>query len=112
MEEGLLLSLQFTAFDIHKFQDRYCLDRLTITDGDGTTLMRKNCGSSLPPNITSTSNTVMLEFRTYSAADGNTGWNVTWSAVTPGKCQQDDLLQKEAILVPFISQFPCFLLHF
>ena len=112
MEQGLILSLQFTAFDIESGYLSYCPGHLTITDGDGTTLMRKNCGSSLPPNITSTSNTVMLEFRTNSADDGNTGWNVTWSAVTPGKCQQDDLLQKEAILVPFISQFPCFLLHF
>ena len=122
MEQGLILSLQFTAFDIQAEYDyyydydtytyeydydsiSYCPDHLTITDGNGTTLMKKSCGStsegnvligdqsfgsSLPANITSTSNIVKLVF----SADGGLalpGWRVIWSAVTPGECQQHNL---------------------
>ena len=86
MEEGLVLALQFTAFDVesHKTCD---YDHLTIRDGDGTTLMEKRCGSSLPANtIVSTSNRVELYFKTdyYSAYSG---WSVSWIAVTQGECQ-------------------------
>ena len=89
VEEGLVLSLQFTAFDIYKYSwDSTCYyDQLTITDGDGTTLMEKSCGSSLPADIRSTSNIVKLVFSTDNV-DTRTGWSVSWSAVTPGECQQ------------------------
>ena len=86
VEEGLILSLQFIAFDIES-ESTCDYDHLTITDGEGTTLMEKSCGSSLPANITSTSNIVKLVFIT----DGSVtrpGWSVSWSAVTPGECQQ------------------------
>ena len=98
VEHGMILSLQFTAFDIHSYYDTCDHDHLTITDGDGMTLMEKSCGStsysvyvggqnignSLPPNITSTSNIVKLVFRTDSSTT-RPGWNVSWSALTPGK---------------------------
>ena len=99
VEQGLILSLQFTAFDIEYYSD--CLDHLKITDGDGTTLMEKSCGpndqgnintggqsisSSLPADITSTSNIVKLVFST-DRSGTRAGWSVTWSAVTPGECQ-------------------------
>ena len=104
---GQILSLQLTAFDI-EYGGTTCLkDQLTITDGDGATLMEKSCGSSsdgniviggqsidssLPAAIISTSNVVNLVFIT----DGDsrtgrtccTGWSVSWIAVTPGECQQ------------------------
>ena len=88
------MSLQFTAFDIY-YHSTCDYDHLTINDGDGTTLMEKSCGSSyiwiggqntgssLPTAIKSTSNTVKLEFVT-NGAGTRTGWNVSWSAVTPG----------------------------
>ena len=86
VEQGLILSLQFTAFDIEA--DSTCgYDHLTITDGDGTTLMEKSCGNTIPAAIRSTSNIVKLVFIT----DGGittTGWSVSWSAVTSGECQQ------------------------
>ena len=63
VEEGLVLSLQFTAFDIQSCSTCAC-DHLTITDGDGTTLMEKNCGNTIPAAITSTSNIVKLVFIT------------------------------------------------
>ena len=79
----MILSLQFTAFDIEA--DSTCgYDHLTITDGDGTTLMEKSCGSTLPSDITSTSNIVKLVFITDSS-DTRPGWSVSWSAVTPGE---------------------------
>ena len=82
MEEGLVISLQFTAFDIESHST--CeYDHLKITDGDGTTLMENSCGFSLPPDITSTTNIVKIFFST----NGDTsmpGWSVSWVAVTPG----------------------------
>ena len=82
VEQGLILSLQFTAFDIES--DSTCrYDHLTITDGDGTTLMEKSCGSTLPAAITSTSNMVNLVFNTDSITT-KTGWSLSWSTVTPG----------------------------
>ena len=86
VEQGLILSLQFTAFDIEA--DSTCgFDHLTITDGDGTTLMEKSCGTPLPADIRSTSNIVKLVFSTDSGGT-RAGWSVSWSAVTPGECQQ------------------------
>ena len=106
VKQGLILSLQFTAFDIrHSSLNPNCLsDHLTITDGDGTTLMEKSCGpssyfdgsvviggqsigSSLPPAIRSRSNLINLVFTTGDWAGGldgldtRTGWSVSWSAV-------------------------------
>ena len=56
IEEGLVLSLEFYAFNVEAAYDydyetyEYdydsvvdCYDHLTITDGDGTTLMEKIC---------------------------------------------------------------------
>ena len=86
VEQGLILSLQFTAFDTEPCSN-LCCDHLTITDGDGTILMEKSCGITLPADITSTSNIVKLVFSTDSSAT-RSGWSVSWSAVTPGECQQ------------------------
>ena len=86
VEQGLILSLQFIAFDIES-SSTCDDDHLTITDGDGTTLMEKSCGTTLPADIISTSNTVKLVFITDSS-DERPGWSVSWSAVTPGECQQ------------------------
>ena len=109
VEQGLILLLQFNAFDIEKpdfdynydtseYDLPYCYDHLTITDGDGTTLMEKSSGSTIPANITSSSNIVKLVFITgqWNSGQGlvpvpvywtRTGWRLSWSAVTPGECQ-------------------------
>ena len=90
VKEGLILVLQFIAFDIEQCSsptggDCAC-DYLTITDGDGTTLMEKTCGSCLPATIISKSNIVNLLFSTdsRSGSDKMTGWKMSWSAVLPG----------------------------
>ena len=96
--------LKFTAFDIEYQWNTNgitcAFDHLTITDGDGSSLMERSCGStidgtvaigsqlifsSLPPDVRSRSNVVNLEFSTdYYYTGEMTGWRVTWSAVTPG----------------------------
>ena len=91
---GLLLLLKFNGFDIEDCPMCSC-DHLTITDGDGTILMKKSCGSEgdlvigdqqkdfkLPPNIMSRSNRVNFAFVT-DDSDQRPGWSVSWSAVTP-----------------------------
>ena len=84
VEAGLLVAMQFTAFNVES--DSTCsYDYVTIKNGDGTTLMEKTCGSSLPAALTSTSNTVEIYFHTDSGTwDSFSGWRLTWRAVTPG----------------------------
>ena len=86
VEEGLVVAMQFTAFDVHGVQtSSWCRydDYVTIKNGDGTTLMEKTCDSTLPAAITSTSNIVEIYFHTDSRAS-ESGWSLTWRAVTPG----------------------------
>ena len=103
VEEGLIIELEFTDFNIECVDD--CVsDHLTITDGDGTTLLEKSCGgdgicsrggpstlgdiviggqlfgSSLPPAIRSRSNTINIVFTT-SSSGTYPGWSVSWRAV-------------------------------
>ena len=96
VEEGLIVALQFTAFDI-EYESTCRYDHLAITDSNGRSLMEKGCGtdgsivigdqsidSSLPPNITSTSNMVDIHFSSDSGRRGS-GFRIKWTAVTPGK---------------------------
>ena len=97
VDQGMILSLEFTAFDIESNSD--CdYDHLTITDGNGATLMEKSCGSAgnlviggektnstLPPNVWSWSNKVNFVFVT-DGGGTRPGWSVSWSAVKPGEC--------------------------
>ena len=90
VNEGLILVLDFTAFEI---DCKY--DHLTITDADGTTLMEKSCGSDMPATITSTTNIINVLFSSYSVQlylgdrrnDVPTGWELNWNAVEPGESQ-------------------------
>ena len=85
VEEGLALRLEFAAIDIQYNGDSPCInwDYLRIRDNDGTILMKEKCGSVLPPNITSLTNIVHIDFHTDSDTT-RTGWKITWSAVKPG----------------------------
>ena len=75
--QGLVLSLHFTVFALDLG------DHLSITDGDGTTLMGRTSAYSKPANITSRTNVVKLLFTT-NEAHSRTGWSVNWSAVSSG----------------------------
>ena len=99
VEKGLILSIQFLAFDIES--STICGDQLTIVDGEDTAMMNKSCGSTssgnvevgdvkigslLPANITSTSNTVRLVFKTDNESKyARAGWSISWRAVEQGK---------------------------
>jgi len=79
----MVVSLEFTAFDIEYHRTcRY--DHLTVMDGDGTPLMEKSCGRSLPANIRSRSNIVKLSFGTDGSVT-KSGWSVRWSEVASGE---------------------------
>ena len=103
MKKGLILELQFTAFEI---DCKY--DHLTITDADGTTLMEKSCGSIKPASITSTTNVINVLFSSYSVKlylgdrrnDVPTGWKLNWRAVEPGECQQRISFLLSSVLLP------------
>ena len=104
VEEGLVIALRFTAFDIEKDSDcshdcsHDCsYDHLKIEDGDGTTLMEKRCGDTLPSDIVSKSNIVKLHFST-DGSDTKSGWSVEWTAIL-GKCKLRFLLLMEEVLL-------------
>ena len=91
VDQGMVISLQFTKFDVYSsdvylmFTTTVCKDYLSITDGDGTLLMEETCGTSLPDNITSTSNIVQLHFKSSYEDNNMRGWSLQWRTVVPGK---------------------------
>ena len=81
VKKDLVVSLEFTAFNVESSPTcRY--DHLTILDGDGTVLMEKTCGTSLPNSITSRTNTMKLLFHT-DRGGARAGWSARWRAATP-----------------------------
>ena len=96
VENGKILRLEFTSFAVYVCGDvtTCSCDFVKITDGDGTTLMDNSCGYSavdpsssnyfLPPIITTRSNRVEIFFHT-NPRFGESGWSLSWSAVTPGE---------------------------
>ena len=83
VEEGLIVAIEFTAFAVES-SSTCKFDHVTIKNGDGTTLMGKTCGSSLPAAVTSTSNRVEIYFHTDQYYPTKSGWRLTWRAVTAG----------------------------
>ena len=85
VEEGLVVEMQFTAFNVDDCDSCSC-DHVTIKNGDGVTLMEKTCGSSLPAAVISNSNNVEIYFHTDDIIiqTSGAGWSLTWRAVTPG----------------------------
>merc|ERR1711971_172947 len=73
VDEGMVLTLQFTAFNTEQ-----CCDKLTIRDENGKTLMESRGGDDLPPNIESRTN-VYLDFHT-DRDTVRSGWSVNWYA--------------------------------
>ena len=108
VEEGLIVAMNFTAFDLQSLDQHSTCSReyVKITNGDGTTIMEQTCGpfdsrgnyigvftgyppvnigSSLPAAVTSKSNIVEILFHTDRSLQGkHSGWRLTWRAVTPG----------------------------
>ena len=97
VESGKILRLEFTHFAVWTCGNiATCpCDFVTITDGDGTTLMDNSCGYSdidpsssryfQPPIITSFTNTVEIYFHT-NDEDARSGWSLVWAAMAAGGC--------------------------
>jgi len=79
--EGLVLRLEFTAFNVEN-HGSCAYDHLKIVDGDGTILMDKTCGDALPPVFMSNTNHVDLVFETDHSVT-KSGWSLKWAAVSP-----------------------------
>ena len=83
VKKELLISLHFTEFNIT--ESSLChAHHLTIEDSDGTLLMEKRCGSSLPAVISSSTSVVNLFFST-SHLRTRSGWHISWTSMTEGK---------------------------
>merc|ERR1711962_1237505 len=78
VDQGKTISLEFIAFNV-EFERSCRYDYLTITDGDGTTLLEKHCGNSLPAPIRSRSNIINLYFYTDHSVQ-KSGWRANWRA--------------------------------
>ena len=101
VREGLLILLQFTSINI-EYESNCLFDFVSFTEGDGTILMDRTCGSTMEANVQigsqilgsslpiqrSRSNIVRLRFKSdYSSAMLGNRWSVSWVSVTPGECQ-------------------------
>ena len=77
VEEGMVVELEFTAFNTDSGDDT-----LTILDNDGTVLSKEINGDCLPPKMWSRTNVVHLQFVT-SYYRTRTGWSANWASVAP-----------------------------
>ena len=82
VQEGLVLALKFTEFHIQS-QSTCDFDHLAITEADGTILLKRRCGSFMPPPLVSKSNIVIIHFSTNSNG-AQSGWSLSWSALPKG----------------------------
>ena len=71
-----------------------------IEDGDGTVLMEKSCGTSLPANIRSKTNVVKLRFKT-DDSEVRRGWRFMWSAVLPSAVLPSTVLPSECLKLSY-----------
>ena len=81
--EGSILRLNFTDFNIQGYSSSCRYDYIRIDEWDGSSLLEKSCGSSLPPVLHSSGSAVRVIFHT----DGGitrSGWSLSWAALTPG----------------------------
>ena len=79
-QEGMVVELEFTAFNTYSGSDT-----LTILDNDGTVLSKEINGDCLPPKMWSRTNVVHLRFVTDSGGT-RTGWSANWASVAPTGC--------------------------
>ena len=65
------------TFDSFSTEASY--DKVTISDADGTTLLSKYSGTTLPGRITSRTNKVFVTFVTDSSGS-SVGWSLKWKS--------------------------------
>ena len=88
----MILYLEFTAFDLD-FDPVLCdlncnCDHLTITDGDGTTLMGKSCGST-----SSATHTSMYACTIRAAGQPGGGSTRSFAGYVAGRCLRSSFLR-------------------
>ena len=76
VSQGSVIKVKFITFDLEKKYQNRCVDHLSAKDRDGSLLMRKSCGSSLPHSFTSKSNKVVFAFIT-DYADTKQGYKLS-----------------------------------
>ena len=78
------IDISFSHFDV----EDYPVDSVTITDGDGTVLLSRATGRSIPSNMTSNTETVFVKFYAdrYNF-NGNTGWKLNWQGKERKLCK-------------------------
>lgn len=79
VDSGRRIKVTFTAFSLE--QGWNCVwDYLQVTDGDGSVLLKKSCGTTKPDPFTSKTNKINVIFHSdYSVT--SSGFNLAWSAV-------------------------------
>ena len=120
VQEGLVLSLEFTAFDV-ELNSNLCIDSVMITAGDGRILSEGTCGGStygnivvggqsrstiLPASVKSRGNVVNVIFTT-SVDYTRRGWQITWSAVSPVPATGDFSLASILIIWQIVVSTSC-----
>ena len=81
-KEGMVVELEFTAFNTESDWLFGGEDTLTILDNDGTVLSKERSGDCLPPKMWSRTNVVHLQFVTDRYIT-RTGWSANWASVAP-----------------------------
>ena len=77
VENGKRIHIKFTNFSVEN-SNSCQFDYVLVEDGDGTILMEKTCGSNLPPDVISRTNTVKVIFDT-DVSSVRTGWKLEYS---------------------------------
>jgi len=86
VEDGKLIQIHFTDFDIES-HDSCLYDYVLITDGNGTEILPKSCGSIKPDDVTSFTNKVRVTFYSDDSVQ-KSGFKLIWFEVFPGGCSQ------------------------
>jgi len=77
---GERIKLQFIDFKIEDHSS-CAYDYLMVEDADGTVLLDKTCGSTLPKDVTSRTNTVIVIFHSDGSVS-DSGWRIDWQKLT------------------------------
>ena len=59
-----------------------CIFFLQILDGENNAQLLKRCGNEIPEPVTSTSNSIIVKFKTDSSVQAS-GFLLNWTAVNP-----------------------------
>ena len=77
---GQVIEILFTDFALEPHTS--CeYDWVSVTDGDGSTLLAKTCGTSKPAKITSKTNVASIKFHSDTSVNAK-GFRAEWKAVT------------------------------